>query len=338
MARITTYINDDEINPEDKVIGTDGKEGVNFGKTKNFTVGGLASYINSEEGFIGTQGIQGPQGPAGVDGVDGATGPAGATGPQGPTGQTGLQGPAGADGTSIAIQGTKETVGDLPISGSVNDLWIINTTGDGAEAGDGYVWTEEGSWENIGPIRGPQGEQGPAGPQGIQGAAGVNGSDGVQGAKGDQGIQGIQGVQGIQGETGLTGPQGEQGIQGPAGADGADGVDGTNGTNGTDGVDGADGLSAYEIWIEEGNTGTEQDFLDSLAGAPGGVSSIIAGSNVTIDPSSGVGDVTVSSPDAIVNTEDTFTSTPKITNIVSLTEAEYTALSVKENDTLYILI
>ena len=24
------------------------------------------------------------------------------------------------------------------------------------------------------------------------------------------------------------------------------------------------GLSAYEIWLEQGNTGTEQDFLDSL--------------------------------------------------------------------------
>lgn len=165
MARIITYTTDDEINPEDKVIGTDGKEGVNFGKTKNFTIGGLTSYLSAEAA-----------------------------------------------------------------------------------------------------------------------------------------------------------------VEGPAGADGADG---------------ADGDSAYQIWLDAGNTGTEQDFLDSLVGADGvagGVSSIIAGSNVTIDPISGVGDVTVSSPDAIVNTEDTFTSTPKITNIVSLTEAEYTALSVKENDTLYILI
>lgn len=32
---------------------------------------------------------------------------------------------------------------------------------------------------------------------------------------------------------------------------------------------GEDGLSAYEIWIEEGNTGTEQDYLDSLKGADG---------------------------------------------------------------------
>src|SRR5690606_22044828 len=30
-----------------------------------------------------------------------------------------------------------------------------------------------------------------------------------------------------------------------------------------------DGLSAYQIWLNQGNTGTEQDFLDSLQGAPG---------------------------------------------------------------------
>jgi hypothetical protein len=45
-----------------------------------------------------------------------------------------------------------------------------------------------------------------------------------------------------------------QGLQGPPGADGVIGVD---------------GKSAYEIWLDEGNTGTEQDFLDSLEGAPG---------------------------------------------------------------------
>jgi hypothetical protein len=33
--------------------------------------------------------------------------------------------------------------------------------------------------------------------------------------------------------------------------------------------EGPRGLSAYEIWIAEGNTGTEQDFLDSLVGADG---------------------------------------------------------------------
>jgi hypothetical protein len=43
----------------------------------------------------------------------------------------------------------------------------------------------------------------------------------------------------------------------------------TGGGSGTDGQDGADGLSAYQIWLGEGNTGTEQDFLDSLVGAKG---------------------------------------------------------------------
>lgn len=32
---------------------------------------------------------------------------------------------------------------------------------------------------------------------------------------------------------------------------------------------GEDGKSAYDIWLEQGNTGTEQDFLDSLKGTPG---------------------------------------------------------------------
>ena len=38
---------------------------------------------------------------------------------------------------------------------------------------------------------------------------------------------------------------------------------GANGTNGTN------GKSAYEIWLSLGNTGTEQDFIDSLRGPAG---------------------------------------------------------------------
>ena len=90
-------------------------------------------------------------------------------------------------------------------------------------------------------------------------------------------------------------------LVGQAGTDGNDGADGTNGvgftggfyntstgqvtftsddglgfttadlrgTNGNDGLDGQDGLSAYEIWINEGNSGTPQDFLASLKGNDG---------------------------------------------------------------------
>ena len=36
-----------------------------------------------------------------------------------------------------------------------------------------------------------------------------------------------------------------------------------------DGADGDDGLSAYQIWLQQGNTGTEADFLESLKGEKG---------------------------------------------------------------------
>ena len=40
---------------------------------------------------------------------------------------------------------------------------------------------------------------------------------------------------------------------------------GPQGPAGADGQDGQDGLSAYEIWLGQGNAGTEQDFLDSIS-------------------------------------------------------------------------
>ena len=41
---------------------------------------------------------------------------------------------------------------------------------------------------------------------------------------------------------------------------------GGGGGAGSDGANGAPGKSAYEIWLDAGNTGTEQDFLDSISG------------------------------------------------------------------------
>lgn len=50
------------------------------------------------------------------------------------------------------------------------------------------------------------------------------------------------------------------------GGAGSTGPQGKPGTPGQNGAQGAPGKSAYEIWLEAGNTGTEQDFLDSLVG------------------------------------------------------------------------
>src|SRR5690606_12658824 len=38
---------------------------------------------------------------------------------------------------------------------------------------------------------------------------------------------------------------------------------------GEDGTDGDDGRSAYQVWLDNGNTGSETDFLNSLKGVDG---------------------------------------------------------------------
>lgn len=64
--------------------------------------------------------------------------------------------------------------------------------------------------------------------------------------KGKDGKDGVQGIQGEKGEKGDKGDVGEQGLKGDKGDTGAD------------------GKSAYEIAVEQGFEGTEQEWLDSL--------------------------------------------------------------------------
>jgi hypothetical protein len=47
MANISTYTLDSSIDPNDKVIGTDGTTGEDQGKTKNFSVSALKNFIAS---------------------------------------------------------------------------------------------------------------------------------------------------------------------------------------------------------------------------------------------------------------------------------------------------
>ena len=55
-------------------------------------------------------------------------------------------------------------------------------------------------------------------------------------------------------------------IKGEKGEKGDKGDTGAQGEKGDKGDTGADGKSAYEIWLEQGNTGSEEDFLDWLKG------------------------------------------------------------------------
>ncbi len=65
-------------------------------------------------------------------------------------------------------------------------------------------------------------------------------------------------VAGKDGKDGEQGPKGDKGDPGPQGERGPAGIDGLNGH------DGKDGKSAYQIWLDLGNTGSQQDFIDSL--------------------------------------------------------------------------
>lgn len=76
-------------------------------------------------------------------------------------------------------------------------------------------------------------------------------------------------ITGLQGDPGADGVDGVDGIDGIDGIDGSDGPKGDTGNPGADGVDGADGDSAYQVAVNNGFVGTEQQWLDSLVGPTG---------------------------------------------------------------------
>ena len=167
----------------------------------------------------------------------------------------------------------KFLVVDLDIKGTCNDFEELSN--------QPFTYVPFAYYSPASDIPGPEGPPGPAGaqgPQGEPGPAGADGQDGAVGATGPSGPagpagpQGIAGADGQDGAVGATGPQGPQGVAGTDGIDGQDGATGPAGPQGiagADGQDGNNGQSAYEIWLDLGNTGTEQDFIDSLVGPEG---------------------------------------------------------------------
>ena len=78
-----------------------------------------------------------------------------------------------------------------------------------------------------------------------------------------------QGEKGEDGEPGPRGPTGPTGSAGSARPAGPTGPTGSAGSVGPTGATGDNGKSAYEIWLENGHTGSEEDFLASLVGQKG---------------------------------------------------------------------
>ncbi len=91
--------------------------------------------------------------------------------------------------------------------------------------------------------------------------AGVNGKDGLSAYE-------------IAVENGFVGTVSEwleslKGADGLPGKNGINGIDGVNGRDGQNGADGENGLSAYELAVQGGYTGTEEEWLLSLKGRNG---------------------------------------------------------------------
>lgn len=258
--------------------------------------------IKGDIGETGPQGIQGIQGPKGETGEQGIQGPKGETGEQGPQGIKGDKGDEGkqgisikqvqvnskgellitlsnnesinagivkgADGTSVNIIDSLDSPNDLPSSDNKRgDSYLIN--------GDLWIFTDSldpdavKGFKNVGTIQGPQG-RGIIGTSVIDNQLVITYSDmstenagSVVGPKGDKGDTGEQGPSGIQGETG---PQGIQGPKGEQGPQGIQGPKGETGPQGIQGFKGEQGKSAYQIWLDLGNIGTEEDFIKSLKG------------------------------------------------------------------------
>lgn len=119
---------------------------------------------------------------------------------KGDPGPEGPQGPKGDIGAGVNILGELTGEVELPPTGSAGDAYVIN--------GDLWVWSYEGTWANVGNIKGEKGDTGEQGDQGVQGEQGIQGEIGPKGDKGEQGIQGIQGPPGEKGEPGEGGGSG----------------------------------------------------------------------------------------------------------------------------------
>jgi len=254
------------------------------------------------QGIQGPQGDVGPQGPVGLTGATGATGlqgPAGANGSNGANGQNTLvKTTVEAAGANCATGGVKLEYGLDANSNGTLDAGEINSAltkyvcngavgATGATGPQGPIGLTgpagaTGATGPQGPIGltgavGATGATGPQGPIGLTGLAGATGATGPQGpigltgatgeigATGPAGPQGIQGATGPQGPIGLTGATGATGPQGPQGEQGIPGLQGPQGEQGPAGANGTNGQSAYEIWLEQGNTGSEEDFLISIS-------------------------------------------------------------------------
>lgn len=214
------------------------------------------------EGPIGPQGPEGPQGPQGVKGDTGDTGAVGATGPAGAQGARGPEGPKGPAGIGINVIDQLSDVSQLP---SVAEM----------EIGDTYVigqnfWTVVSEsnvkqWRNIGNFAGPEGLS----------AYEVAENAGFVGTV-DEWLESLKGADGIGLQ--ILGAFPDPSFLPMEGNNPGDCYiiqdmmyvwTGDADKWQTVGQIGPEGKSAYQVWLDNGHTGSQVDFLNSLIGPQG---------------------------------------------------------------------
>ena len=267
-----------------------------------------ATGAQGPAGPQGATGAQGPIGPQGLQGIQGVAGPAGADGKTilsgivAPMSTQGMLGDFYLNTTTNILYGPKTSSGWGSGTSLVGPQGLTGATGSQGATGPQGIQGPAGPQGAIG-AQGPAGPQGATGPQGETGAQGPQGLQGIQGVAGADGktiLNGIvaplntQGVLGdfylntanntlygpktvtgwgsgtpLVGPQGLTGATGPQGPAGPTGLTGPVGPQGNTGATGPAGAAGSNGLSAYQIWLANGNNGTEAQYLASLVGPAG---------------------------------------------------------------------
>ena len=250
--------------------------------------GKTAYQLAIDNGFIGTEqewldSLKGHDGKDGPKGDKGDTGPRGAKGDPGETGKTGADGATGKDGQSayqIAvnhgyvgneqewIEYLKGPKGDTGAPGAKGEPGDPGPRGDSGKNGSsayqiavshGYEGSES-SWLNS--LHGLNGKNGAKGDPGEAGedAYSIAVDNGFNGTI-EEWLASLKGPQGDPGES-ITGPQGPQGLQGEPGPQGEPGI-------GEPGPQGDPGDSAYQIALNNGFTGTQQEWLNTLKGPKG---------------------------------------------------------------------
>ena len=242
--------------------------------------GTIEDFLNSLKGEKGDQGEQGEVGP------EGPAGPQGEAGPEGPVGPAGKD----AESPSLEIFKTYPSHDDmLAKADEVPEGKYVAIVSNDSNNGKVFIKGSEGYTKSILQLAEMdyttiKGEPGPAGEQGIPGEVGPQGPRGEQGVEGksayDQwreyaGKPGatfddfVEFMKGKPGDVGPQGPQGEKGPQGEIGPQGPEGPQGIQGPTGEKGEKGDKGDSAYQLWLDAGNDGTEEDFFNSLKGDKG---------------------------------------------------------------------